>query len=305
MSFQQRDNFGRRLEPDGHAILHGAGQSPDAFATYAAHMTPYHPFFFMTYLGMKGRSPEKVTVRLQEELAAHAPQALGVQMGLSMTRDGTPEEHYEQEVAAGTFDEAIQTLCTGLRELGCPVYLRIGYECNGQWNGYVPETYIAAWRRISAILEEQGCTNVARVWCIEPGADDTAYMKWYPGDDVVDWWSIDCFSTAHFDSPVGDAFCREARAHGFPVMIGESTPRYVTTLGGEASWAGWFQPYFDFIDRHPNIKALSYINWDWRGYPMWADWGDCRLESDPDLLARWKATLADPVFLHATATPTP
>lgn len=299
MPFQQRDTFGRRLEPSGHAILHGAGQSPDAFATYAGFMDPHVPVFFMAYHGLRNRSTEAILKQLRKELDTHKAWRIGAQIGLSMTHDGTPEEHYEQDVAAGMYDEKLAALCTGLRDLGCPVYLRIGYECNGQWNGYAPETYIAAWRRVSAMLGEHGCANVARVWCIEPGADDTDVMKWYPGDDVVDWWSIDCFCTSHFDSAVGDSFCREARAHGFPVMIGESTPRYVTTLQGDASWEGWFRPYFDFIDRHPNIKAFSYINWDWRGYPMWADWGDCRLEADAGILARWKATLADPVFLHA------
>jgi hypothetical protein len=48
-----------------------------------------------------------------------------------------------------------------------------------------------------------------------------------------------------------------------------------------------------------HLKAFCYINWDWAAYPQWADWGDARVETNPDVLARLRAELALPVYRHA------
>lgn len=124
-------------------------------------------------------------------------------------------------------------------------------------------------------------------------------MDWYPGDDWVDWWGIDLFSAGDFASADTVKFMRLAREHGFPVMIGESTPRYVGVLEGERSWNTWFAPYFDFILRNPNLKAFCYINWNWADYPRWHNWGDARIRQNGEVLARYRQAISDPIFAHA------
>jgi len=93
-------------------------------------------------------------------------------------------------------------------------------------------------------------------------------------------------------------FLAEADTRGFPVMIGESTPRGIGARGGEKSWIAWFAPYFEFLDVHPNIKAISYIAGDWSKYPPWNTWGDARLTADPELLRNVQCELSNPKFIN-------
>jgi hypothetical protein len=216
--------------------------------------------------------------------------------------------HYEQEVADGQLDAQIHALCEGLRLLQRPASIRIGFEFNGPWNGYEPQAYKAAWRRIVSTFRTSGLDEVAAVWCYcpppssreHPHGRDRDYLAYYPGDDYVDWWSIDLFSAEDFRLDNTQAFLQDAQQHGFPVMIGESTPRWVGGVrAGEETWRSWFAPYFTFIHAWPAIKAFCYISWNWAEYPLWADWGDARIWINKAILQRYRQELADPVYRHA------
>ena len=93
---------------------------------------------------------------------------------------------YEQDVAAGLHDEQIENLVKSLRVYGRPVFLRIGYEFNGQWNGYEPEeSFVSAWRRIVDAVRaaaEQGKTvmigvSTSRRVGVRDGAE--SWERWY------------------------------------------------------------------------------------------------------------------------------
>ena len=47
----------RRLEPEGRRVIHGAGQSPDAFRRYVEAMGDSPPMIYMAYCGLKGDVP--------------------------------------------------------------------------------------------------------------------------------------------------------------------------------------------------------------------------------------------------------
>ena len=293
--YRQRHFYGQTLEPQ-NGILHGAGQDPRGFDAYCRAVgPPHHPTLFMTYCGLK--NADHITQwgkQLRSNLTEEARPPLIPQIGLSMTRDGHPETHYEQEVANGHHDEALARLADALRSLERPSFLRIGYEFNGSWNGYQPESFIAAWRYVVDFLRKED-VSFASVWCWAKEGDPD-YHKFYPGDDVVDWWGIDLFSIEHLDAK--DPFYDDAHRHRKPVMIGESTARFVGVHQGETSWNDWFVPYFTVLQRQPGIKAFCYINWDWASYPQWHDWGDCRLQLNQEILERYQREMQDPVFLH-------
>lgn len=298
-SFTPRENYRALLEP-ADRVLHGAGQSPEAFARYVHALGPdAHPALYMHYTGLKHLPPGPMSA-LEACRAAYPEVPLIPQIGLSMTKDGSPEQHYEHDVAAGLYDAQIENLAESLRAFDAPVFLRIGYEFNGQWNGYERESFVAAWRRIVDALRAAGADQVATVWCFAEEGNDKDFMQYYPGDEYVDWWSIDLFDKEHLVSPFTEAFLDAAEAHRKPVMIGESTARRVGVHGGEASWKKWYAPYFDLIRRRPGIKAFCYINWNWAAYPMWHDWGDCRIEENPAVLEAFRKELACPLYLHAS-----
>lgn len=307
--FTPRLNFGRRLEPAGDVVLHGAGQSPAAFHSYDAAVGTTKPILYMSYVSFRDDLPAYFAA-LRQELDSFSGSPLVPQIGLYMNGGGLGEHAvgaYDEAVAGGAYDSQIEQFCVGLKTLNRPAFIRIGFEFNGSWNGYRPEPYKRAWRRIVEALRRENLTQVAAVWCYcplpssreQPGRIDRDYEPFYPGDDVVDWWSIDLFEVADFSIDNARWFMEDAARRGFPVMIGEATPRKVGVEGGEAAWRGWFAPFFDFIRSQPVVKAFCYINWDWTQYPQFADWGNARIEANAAVLERYQAELAHPWYRHA------
>jgi len=291
---EPRNYYGAKLEPVAH-VLHGAGQSTaQDVKEYSAAIAPYSPAIFMDYCGVKTAG-----ARFAEELKnklAEFPKYTVVQLGLSMTTDGKPDEHYEGEVAEGRYDENLTVFLEHLKKIGVPLYIRIGYECNGPWNGYQPEAYKKAFRHVTQMIRKSGI-NAATVWCPHPNDLEEA-MRYYPGDEWVDWWAVDIFSPEQIQE--SKPLIAAAHKHGKPTMIGESTPRFVGVHEGEASWRQWFGPYFELIRASPGIKAFCYINWDWAKYPRWKDWGDARLQQNEIVKDRYTKEMSHPLYQHAS-----
>ncbi len=292
-----------RLEPSGAKVIHGAGQSPDAFRDYFGAMGDDKPMIYMTYCSLRD-SPALVAekfAKLKSELESYKEAFLIPQVGLSMTHDGVPKEHYEDKVASGALDANIEAVCDGFRSLGRPAFVRIGYECDGPWNGYRPKSYVDAWKRIVGKIRSHGLNDVATIWCVAIDGRKPHYMDFYPGDDVVDWWSLDLFSTDKLKPHgSGDDFVGLAAQRGFPVIIGESTPKGLGVLKGEDSWQKWFAPYFAFIADHPAVKAFCYISRDWTAFPQYPNWGDSRVMDNAAVLARYRTELANPRYIQGT-----
>lgn len=295
--YLKRHQYGQPLEPHNHTI-HGAGQSRDAYKDYSDALDQStQPKIYMTYRGLKNPVPEKWTNRIKENIAPYKENGLILQIGIAMTKDGSPWEHYEQEVAEGQYDENLKLLFAFLKELDIPVMIRIGYEFNGSWNGYEPDSYKRAFRHVTNVIRESGL-DAATVWCFAAKGDHN-YMDFYPGDEYVDWWAIDLFEPHELTHPVTFQFLEDAHNHARPVLIGESTAKFVGTTNADEAWSHWFAPYFALIRSTPGMKAFCYINWDWAKYPMWSDWGDCRIEVNENLLKRYQQELHHPLYLHA------
>ncbi|MEM9996370.1 MAG: T9SS type A sorting domain-containing protein [Bacteroidota bacterium] len=300
--FQERTHYGALLEPEG-VVMHGAGQDPNGFAEYWAAMpAATQPVVYMYYTGVRGLQPGWET-SLKRELERYDPLFVIPQIGLSMTSDGIPQAHYEDDVAAGVYDEQIDHLVAGLRNLTRPAYLRIGYEFNGlAWNGYLPESYKEAFRRITDAVRAADI-EVATVWCAALDGVDN-YFDYNPGDEYIDWYGIDLFSSTHFTDARAVAFADSADARQKPLMIGETTPRRVGVDDGNADWNVWFVPFFNYVHTQPAVRQTNYINWDWAFWAAqfgtnWGDWGDARIQTSPEILALYTARLQDNPYLHA------
>ena len=198
-----------------------------------------------------------------------------------------------QRISDGTHNAAIDELGQFITAAERPVFVRIGYEFDGPWNHYEPELYIAAYRHIVTRWREQGVDNAINVWqsatSIFGRYRDLPFESWYPGDEYVDWMGTSYFEG---DRTLHDAFLAFARNHNKPVMIAESTPQgydleqltYAdpTTSGvnaqaktAEAIWDAWYAPFFEFIHSNADvIRAVAYINVDWKNQPMWGPAGN-------------------------------
>ncbi|WP_221032647.1 hypothetical protein [Actomonas aquatica] len=203
-AYAPRVEFGARLEPHG-TILHGAGQDPGAgftpsgFIEYAEAIGPERaPALFMTYIGL-GQTAAEIRAwgrDLRQKLAAVGGLDLRPQIGLALTSGREGGTGIDDEVAAGHHDDRIAAFVAALAALDRPAYVRIGYECEGSWNGYRPDTYRTAFVRITSAIRHVELP-VATVWCVAGGSSGATtiddLLPYYPGDDWVDWWSIDLF----------------------------------------------------------------------------------------------------------------
>ena len=303
--------YGRRLEPRD-AVLEGAGQSDEvSFAAISAAMGAKPPMLSMSYVDLRG-DLTGYFARLRSELARY-PALVVPQIGVSMNGDDG-KRHYEGDVARGVDDARIAQMCDGLKSLDRPVFLRLGYEFNGPWNGYEAASYVAAFRRVTERVRACELENVAMVWDWSPEAEldaegggasvsDAAkrYAAFYPGDAWVDWWALNVFREASTSSEATKIFLADAERHRFPVMIAEATPFGHKVSEGQAVVQEWYTPFFGLVHGAAGIKAFCYIDWDWSVYPQWATWGDGRVERDATVLAFYRAEMSRPMYAGATS----
>lgn len=296
--YLSRADYGAKFEPIGNRILHGAGQDTEAFANYVQtvdnmpavsirYVSPHHDY-------------RSFVSEYKKELESYGPFCILPQLGMHMNRDENPEHTYYAKVAQGKMDGILGRYLKAIDSLDTPLFLRIGFEFNGEWNGYTqPDVYIAAFRRVVDMMREMGITNVATVWCFNPDAKETDFMAYYPGDEYVDWWAIDIFRIESIKTPQAEDFIRQASEHSKPVMLSECTP-YTYNVQESSSWEGWFDPFFNYVKKNPGIKCVCYINRNWAEYPQWLNWGDSRLEeAADDVLKSYCEELSNDIWLHA------
>ncbi len=290
-------------------------KAPGGFTMYTTFMPGTEEFGF-TYKGLDGIfttdnwGDDDSNMSLQLNDADFKNSTLGI--GLKMV------EH-EVKVANGEHDALITKFGDWLKSLGNrPVFLRIGYEFGGEWNHYDREAYIKAYKRIKDMLDKMGVDNVAYVWQSHGWGQDQANLEsWYPGDEYVDWCGYSFFS--RWDEVQMIDF---ARKKGKPVFIAEATPTISTatvkTTGktketilsnpdqAKEAWEKWFVPFFKTIEENEDvIKAISYINCQWKANPMWIDnptfkGVDARLQTSEDISAKWKEKIYTDRYLNAS-----
>lgn len=208
---------------------------------------------------------------------------------------------YELKVADGTYDSYIDRLGNWIKQQDRPIFLRIGYEFDGSWNGYDPTAYKTAFRRIVDRFRAAGVDNFATVWATAGYASPSTLDSYYPGDSYVDWVGFSRFTSDVWNAVNELAF---ARAHNKPAMIAESTPANdrLDTEDGATVWNDWFTSFFNFIHNNSDvIKAVAYIDARWWTQPMWnPSWGDTRVEVNNYIKQKWVQEMQDPLWLQSS-----
>ena len=128
----------RRLEPADGLAIHGAGQDDPAFQNYTKMFNSTPPAIYMTYLqlsSLNSSNGRKWFSTLSTHLGNYT-QFLVPQIGLSLTNGDTGTGKtgaYEDQVAAGAYDFAIEQMAIGLKSMDAsvPAFIRVGYEFNG------------------------------------------------------------------------------------------------------------------------------------------------------------------------------
>jgi len=327
--------FGAKFEPPIGRVVHGMGQwvngNPQYLAMLPSSSQPASELMFID-LGDTPRpwNPAEIATKMTSLNAAGRIPSMdlslrGLQPTPAVLATMADKTYGIDSLIAYTtqYDARIQSFIDVLRAYGKPVMLRLGGEFSGSWNGYHPYAYPVAFRKIVNMFRASGVTNVAFVWCYEPAAagdfdavDANGNAKWYPGDDVVDWFSIDLFAAQDVGGAQGGhggsvtsfgrtlKFLDMAVAHRRPVVIAESSPSHFdlgSVTEAANAWNEWFTPYFALIQSRSEIKWFTYINYDWTKAAYYASsgWKNNDLTLDATVSAQYKSELAKAKYLHA------
>ncbi len=229
------------------------------------------------------------------------------------------------------YDAVIDSIITLSKEYGKAMFLRIGGEFNGAWNGYHEHLYVTMFRKITDMFAARGFRDsVATIWCYYPAgpnnfdSTDAQGALWYPGDEYVDWFGLDLFDPQDFDMTLPDyergsitrkgkseRFLAMARQKGKPVYMSETSAKGMNisadAVDSQNDWDAWFVKFWDFIAAHTEIKGFSYIdaNWPVQAYP---GWGDARIQNSPDISAWYRQEMHKARYIHlpwsgSTGTP--
>jgi hypothetical protein len=221
-----------------HTLLIGVYQpnSPgsynqiDTFAAqagYTPHITSYYSTFQMPFA------------------TAFAEEA--IRRGTEVLVQWQPRGTTNQAVAAGTNDVYITAFANAVKALNYQVIISYGQEMNGNWYPWgnmapnTPAQYIAAYRHVWSIFQQQQVRNVTWLWdpnITYPGASPMSL--WYPGDQYVDIVGLDgyfAYPADTFTSLFGLSIDQLRAFTSKPLLIAESG---VTGSQGASQLAGLF-----------------------------------------------------------------
>ena len=311
--------FGAKFEPSDNMIYHCAQaevrprdmNSLDVdwvgISRYAE-ACGHQPKLIMHYISLDARAfklLKSVIRKIPRKKLAKVKHDYFPQVGLDFYRYDNPANilrpiDITKDIAEGRYDRQIRSLAGMFKSMKVPCFLRPGYEFGGNGQGrFASKTYwVQAWKRIYDIFQTKKAYNVAFVWNTLDARD---FMDYYPGDDYVDWWAVNVFVNNADQDAFINSFIQLAAVHQKPVMIAESTPRYVGSTGGEVAWNLWYQPFFRLIANYPHVKAFCYINASWTGYPDPTFVYDCRIQSNAFVASRYFERMAVSSIIHGAA----
>ena len=234
-----------RFEPPVGRVISGwAGQGDADLATYDKIVAPHPPAMIAFEVEADSAEVAKF-MRRYREFAAHR--------GFFIAQIGLHFRSNEHDVAIGMRDPDLLVLADGLRDVGRPVLLRIGDDFNQPSALYEPSAYIGAFRHSTDVLRKDHL-DFAAVWdAAASGLSDAHYMKWYPGDDVVDWWEVDFADAKDLSRAESKTFLDDAAHHSKPVVVSVS----LATARSDADALKLCATSFDLIRTNPAAKALG------------------------------------------------
>ena len=187
-------------------------------------------------------------------------------------------------VAAGTYDALLRRQARGVAGLGKPVFVTYEHEMDQAFKSSLgtPKDFVAAWRHVHDLYEEEGAGNAVWVW-VASGTTETIPVarEMWPGDDVVDWISWDVYNASgcRFDgtdvsrwssfADELDVFYTWLRREGPAAGIDIRKPLMISEMGSivypdaPSRTADWYAEVSAVLEKRPEIRAVGL--WDHLG----------------------------------------
>ncbi len=178
-------------------------------------------------------------------------------------------------ITEGNFDIYVHQYAIDVKAYNKPVIIRFAHEMNGNWypwsagvNGNSTQDYVAAWRHVHDIFEQNEVKNVTWVWSPnEVFNDDSApyshaFDALYPGDNYVDWVAFSAYNWGRVNqnqkwrsfSEIVEPTYQLLEKYNKPMMISEIN---TSNRGGDKE--AWMKDMNFQILQYPKIKAVVWF----------------------------------------------
>lgn len=207
-----------------------------------------------------------------------------------------------QELVNGKADEYIRDYAKGVKNYGEEIWLRPLHEANGDWYdwgvgkegaGNTDANVAEAFRHIVKIFRKENVTNVKWVWTTNAsnaGKGSTLTGN-YPGDDYVDYISIDGYNWGKCQSWSSWQTFSQVFKKAYNALANIDKPLFIaeissSELGGNK--AEWITDMFEhFATDFSRVFAVM-----WFSQSKEANEGDWALNTSQAAVDAWKAGIA-------------
>jgi len=252
------------------------------------------PVIYSTYLGICPESVEENNTNILDIASNHGYNYILV-IGLYLLDKNQLKD--VNAILLGYWDDSIRIQANLIKSLDSFVFIRPGFEfgdANGVHGSFTASEFKAVWHYVRNIFFEEGVNKDIWVWNVV-NPHNFNFMDYYPGNDAVDWWGINYFTSSQMTD--SDEFLITATNHDKPVMICESCPINDGGTSNDDNWNDWFVPYFNLIEQN-DVKAFIYINDPWDKPGFWEEWADSRININSTITNYYKTELQDNRYIH-------
>ncbi len=207
-----------------------------------------------------------------------------------------------QDLVDGKADEYIRDYAKGVKAYGEEIWLRPLHEANGDWYdwgvgkkdaGNTDANVAEAFRHIVNIFREENVTNVKWVWTTNASnqGSGTTLTGNYPGDDYVDYISIDGYNWGKCQSWSSWQTFSQVFKKAYNALANIDKPLFIaeissSELGGNK--AEWITDMFEhFATDFSRVFAVM-----WFSQSKEANEGDWALNTSQEAVDAWKAGIA-------------
>ena len=222
-----------------------------------------------------------------------------------------PNGHTAQGIVDGDADDYIRDYAKGVKSYGEELWLRPLHEANGDWYdwgvgkkdaGNTDANVAEAFRHIVNIFREENVTNVKWVWTTNSSnqGSGTTFTGNYPGDDYVDYISIDGYNWGKSqDWSNWQSFTQVFRA-SYKALENINKPLFIaeissSELGGDK--AAWITDMFEQFKG--DFSRIFAVMWFSKSKEEEADWA---LNTSDAAVEAWKAGIASMIGSNAQSS---
>ncbi|MBO4713776.1 MAG: dockerin [Fibrobacter sp.] len=206
-----------------------------------------------------------------------------------------------QDIVDGKTDNYVREFAKGVKSFGDEIWMRPLHEANGDWYdwgvgksgaGNTDANVAEAFRHIVSIFREEGVTNVKWVWTTNASnqGSGTTLTGNYPGDDYVDYISIDGYNWGTSQSWSSWQSFSQVFKKAYDALASINKPLFIAEISSSekgGSKAEWITDMFEQFQT--TFSRVFAVMWFSQSKENEGDWA---LNTSPEAVAAWQAGVA-------------